>query len=224
MNTSLKVLTPTLLFLIGGVSYAQAERLAPQQKPAAPAKQEQAQPREQRDRQDDWPSRLERRMNNFFGDFFSIYPFSRGSDAHHKEVALFDSQSVKMPQIVVHEGKEDRKISIEVKGLSVNKDQIKAEFDEERGIARFSFPYQEGDTQITIGPDGIEVSAQMNITEEKKDPKGTVLKSSSYKAYNSYAQSFRYPINPGRLLVEYKDGTLLIISEPREVKRNIVIK
>ncbi len=131
---------------------------------------------------------------------------------------MFDRNVVKLPKVEFLPEKDGQGLVIEIKGLSAKKEDIKGQVGAGGQFALFTFTSDDTLMGIKVYRNSIDVMAQMDVTEEKKNPKGEILSSSTYKAANMYSRSLPRVIDPAHLVAEYANGTLRIKAESYQSK------
>lgn len=226
MNTNCKRLIPVTLVMVlcFGALKAQETRKRAEEK-AQPVAQEASQENKSTahhsliDEVEEFAQSFERAANSWFEEF----PFWPGKGSLVKENRVFDKHAVELPKVEFHTEKDGQSLIIEIKGLSAKKEDIKGHVGEGGQYALFKFNSDDSLIGIKIYRNRIDVFAQMDVTEEKKNPKGKVLSSFTYAASNAYSQSLPCKIDPAHLAAEYTNGTLRIKAESCGAKA-IVIK
>jgi hypothetical protein len=165
-----------------------------------------------------------REMVDLFDEFFNDEFFTL-EKIRPQELTFRDSEAVSLPTIAIEKQKDGTCLTLVIKGLTAKKEEINAEYDEEEGYTEVTFPYNESKITLKIYPYGFSVAGEKKITQEKKDAKGTVLSSSSYRAYNSRSQSFPYAVNVSTVKPSYNkdEGTLTLPINARALKRSVSI-
>lgn len=156
-----------------------------------------------------WPrhNALMRQMEDFWRDFDGF------SDSDWPPSSR-DAQAVPLPEVTVE--KKDEAAIVVIKGLTAKDDEIKAVNETKKEYVQYTFPYQDSKITLTVIPDALEMKGEMTITQEKKDPKGKVLSSSSYDATNFISKSVPFIVDVSKAKKEYKNGVLTITLPERE--------
>lgn len=137
-----------------------------------------------------------------------------------------EAESVELPEMSVK--KEGDAAVIQIKGLTLKSDEIKSysvEDEDDYGrmirYVEYSFPHKDSAITLKVYPRGVSLKGEKKITNEKKDPKGKVLSSSSYTVVDSRAESLPIKVNVEKAKRELKDGSLTITVPSRLVKTAI---
>jgi len=125
-----------------------------------------------------------------------------------------DSKAIPLPDLAIEQ--KDDTAMIVIKGLTAKDDEIKAVNESKKDYVQYTFPYQDSKVTLVISPRSVEIEGLMVITQEKKDPKGKVLSSSSYDATNFLRKSLPFVVDVEKAKKEYKNGVLTITLPERE--------
>lgn len=217
MNTTCKRIIPATLVIVLCFSALKAKEAKKRTEEKAPKVAQQENKPENTDRNhseeaEGFGQGFERMASSWF-EGFPFWPerVVRGQ-------RMVDKHIVKLPKVEFLPEKDGQGLVIEIKGLSAKKEDIKGQVAPGAQFALFTFTSDDTLIGIKIYRNSIDVMAQMDITEEKKSPKGEVLSSSTYKAANMYSQSLPFSIDPAHLVAEYANGTLRVKGESYQSK------
>lgn len=169
--------------------------------------------------------------DEYWDDFDSFFDFPRVEfprmvwkrPAH----VIQEKEMVTLPDVDVTMSDDKKAVVIAVKGLEIKKEDVAIELYEDKGYATITFPYHEATITMKLWNDEFALSGVKTITEEKKDAKGKVLSSTSYKGYNSVARSLPRRIHVSllkKMHPHYKDGVLTLTFDLKESKETITVE
>jgi HSP20 family molecular chaperone IbpA len=167
--------------------------------------------------------------DDFFDDFDSFFdvefPRIEWKKSTHHLVA--EKEMVSLPDVDIKMSDDKKALLINIKGLQTKKESIGIDLYEDKGFALIQFPYNEATVTMKLWNDEFALSGVKTITQEKKDEKGKVLSSSSYKGYNSIARSLPRRVHLNSLKKnspKYNDGVLTLTFDFKESKETISVE
>lgn len=167
--------------------------------------------------------------DDFFDDFDSVFDFEFPriewkKPTHH---LIPEKEMVSLPEVDIKMSDDKKALLITIKGLQTKKEAIAIDLYEDKGFALIQFPYNEATITMKLWNDEFALSGVKTITQEKKDEKGKVLSSSSYKGYNSIARSLPRRVHLNSLKKnspKYNDEVLTLTFDFKESKETISVE
>lgn len=192
--------------------------VAPEKKTETAAPQTTTQEAQSSDDYDDFDS--------FFDFDFPRIEFPR-SEWKKRSRLIAEKEMVVLPDVEVTMSDDKKALLVLIKGLQTKKEDVVIDLYEDKGYATISFPFNEATITMKLWNDEFALSGVKTIIQEKKDDKGKVLSSSSYKGYNSLARSLPRRVYLNSLKKnhpQYKDGILTLTFDLKESKETISVE
>lgn len=165
-------------------------------------------------------------FDSFFDTDFPRFEFPRASWKKSPRM-IQEKEIVSLPDVEVKRDEDKKAVLLMIKGLQCKKEEIAIELYEDKGYALITFPYNEANITMKLWNDEFAMSGIKTIIQEKKDEKGKVLSSSSYKSSNSLARTLPKKIHLNALKTshpQYKDGVLTFTFALKELKETITVE
>lgn len=191
------------------------------EKKVEPQPQQSATGKESEKESDDWDD-----FDSFFDTDFPRFDFPRVSWKKSPRM-IQEKEIVSLPDVEIKRDDDKKAILIMIKGLQCKKEEIAIELYEDKGYALITFPYNEANITMKLWNDEFAMSGIKTIIQEKKDEKGKVLSSTSYKSSNSLARTLPKKIHLNALKTshpQYKDDILTLTFALKELKETITVE